>query len=103
MKEVIRVLLDEVIVYRIEVVLSIFKTEIRYFLSLLIDTSFFIFDQMQNFDRIISVIIFFTLYDCNGGLVRDHANHDGSLNTQKDVISCDYLSVNVAFGKSTDG
>jgi hypothetical protein len=68
MKEVIRVFLDEVIIYRIEVMLSIFKTEISHFLSLLLHIALLIFDKMQNFHRVISPIIFFALYYCDFGL-----------------------------------
>lgn len=49
MKEIIRIFPDEVIVYRIEVVLSIFKTEIGNLLSLFLNIPLFIFDKMQDF------------------------------------------------------
>jgi hypothetical protein len=47
-------------------------------------------------------VVLFALNDCDFGEGRNHADHDGSLNSQENVISCDYFSINVTFSQSTN-
>lgn len=103
MKEIIWILFDEIIINCIVMIRVIFIAEILDFFSIFLDLTILIFEKIQDFHRIVILVILFPLnyrYFC---LWRNHANHDGSLNPEKDIISCDNLCIDFALCKCIDG
>jgi hypothetical protein len=99
MEEVIRVFFNELVINRIVIVLLGIVSKILYLLLRFFNFSFLAFDKMKDFHRIGCLIISFTLYNCNFSLSRNHASHEGSSNSQEDIISCYDLRVNITLCK----
>lgn len=95
-KEVIWILLNEIVVYSIVVVNELLIFKITDFFCVLVELTIFITIEVNYLQRIIHFVVAFSLNYSDWGSFRNHSDHYGSLDTEENVITSDYLGVNIA-------
>lgn len=77
--------------------------EVTDLLSVLVDLTIFIAAKVNYFDWVACFVVALPLYHSDGCCLGDHSDHNGRLNAEEDIVSSDYLGVDVAVGQSRDG
>jgi hypothetical protein len=99
-EEVIGILFNEIVVNGIVVVYYLLILEIANLFGVLLNLAAFVTAKMNNLYRIIGLVVAFPLNNSDGSCFGNHSDHNSSLNAEENVVSSDYLGVDIAVGQS---
>ena len=100
MEKSIRSFGDEIVIDGVDFLRVIWKVKDIQFRFVLDDLPHFIFEQFSNLNPPWFLVIFAALYNNNGFVAINHTHHKGSLNPQKDIITCYYFGIDLCIGNS---